>query len=157
MIGRIWEYLFEYADELKERGDEQKLIAVREIEARIIKAWDEVEVFKIRIDKKPKNKLEEIVFSIPGLEVYKDPKDKQIFYEMDGRHFDKPEEVIRELIRYRSAGRKKAMTQTKIEIYKLLHKQLEQMKVTDLDEEKSSEVERKVKTTGTNPEGEEES
>ena len=148
MIGKIWEEIFSYADDLKARGEEEKLIAVQEIEDRIIRTWDTVEHFKSRIEKKPKNKMEELVLSIPGLEVYKDPADGQIFYEMDGRHFDKPEEVIRALIEYRSAGRKQAMTQTKIEIYKWIHAQLEAMKTTSLDDIKNATIAEKVKRTG---------
>lgn len=55
---------------------------------------------------KPRNALEEVVISIPGIEVFRDPTDKQIFYEMDGRHYDKPVEVLKELINYRQNGRK---------------------------------------------------
>ena len=116
--------------------------AVQEIEDRLLKIWDDAERFKTRIEKEPQNKLEERVLSIPGLEVFRDPRDKKIFYEMDGRHFDRPEEVIRALIRYRSAGRKKAMTQTKIEIYKHIHAHLKKMALEDLNAEKSREVKR---------------
>lgn len=145
MIGKLWEELFQYADDLKAREEWEKLAAVHEIEARLLKAWDSAEHFKSNIDKKPKNKLEELVLSIPGLEVFKDPKDKQIFYEMDGRHFDKPEEVIRALIDYRNAGRKQAMTQTKIEIYRHIHKHLKGMALKDLDEEKGAVVKPKAR------------
>ena len=107
MIGRIWEELFRYADDLKAREEWEKYAAVREIEDRLLEIWDDAEHFKTRTEKEPQNKIEEIVLSIPGLEVFRDPRDKNIFYEMDGRHFDRPEEVIRALIRYRSAGRKK--------------------------------------------------
>ena len=62
MIGKIWEEIFSYADDLKARGEEEKLIAVQEIEDRIIRTWDTVEHFKSRIEKKPKNKMEELLF-----------------------------------------------------------------------------------------------
>ena len=156
MIGRIWEELFHYADDLKAREEWEKYAAVQEIEDRLLEIWDDAERFKTRIEKEPQNKLEEIVLSIPGLEVFRDPRDKNIFYEMDGRHFDRPEEVIRALIRYRSAGRKKAMTQTKIEMYKYIHAHLKKMALEDLNEEKNREITEKTKARKNPEESEEE-
>ena len=156
MIGRIWEELFHYADDLKAREEWEKYAAVQEIEDRLLEIWDDAERFKTRIEKEPQNKIEEIVLSIPGLEVFRDPRDKNIFYEMDGRHFDRPEEMIRALIRYRSAGRKKAMTQTKIEIYKHIHAHLKEMALEDLNEEKSREITEKTKPRKNPEESEEE-
>ena len=156
MIGRIWEELFRYADDLKAREEWEKYAAVREIEDRLLEIWDDAEHIKTRIEKEPQNKIEEIVLSIPGLEVFRDPRDKNIFYEMDGRHFDRPEEVIRALIRYRSAGRKKAMTQTKIEKYKHIHAHLKELALEDLNEEKSREVTEKTKPRKNPEESEEE-
>lgn len=156
MIGRIWEELFRYADDLKARKEWEKYVVVREIEDMLLEIWDDAERFKTKIEKEPQNKIEEIVLSIPGLEVFRDPRDKNIFYEMDGRHFDRPEEVIRALIRYRSAGRKKAMTQTKIEIYKHIHAHLKEMALEDLNEEKSREITEKTKPRKNPEESEEE-
>lgn len=84
MIGRIWEELFRYADDLKAREEWEKYVAVREIEDRLLEIWDDAEHFKTRIEKEPQNKIEEIVLSIPGLEVFRDPRDKKFFLR-DGR------------------------------------------------------------------------
>ena len=148
MIGRFWEEIFKYADYLKDRGEMEKLAAVKVIEDRLVKVWDEKEAFRKRIEKTPEDRIEEMVLSIPGIGVYIDPGDKQIFYEMDGRHFDKPEEVIKALIEYRQAGRKKAMTHTKIEIFRHMHESLKALGLSDLDDEKPKAVTTKERTEG---------
>jgi hypothetical protein len=92
---------------------------------------------------KPRNALEEVVISIPGIEVFRDPTDKQIFYEMDGRHYDKPVEVLKELINYRQNGRKQAMRIVKNEAFRYIKNAVKLLRVNTLDEEKSKTVIRK--------------
>lgn len=169
MLGRLWDDLFAYADELKEeirkaekerpmfedmgRKDlrewaitlyeervKNKLDAVRHVESLLTKAFDEAEVFKVRIDKEPDDKFEEAVLSIPGLQVFQDPQDKQIFYEMDGRHFDRPEECVKALIKYRNKYRKAAMTQTKRELLTHISEMVYSISLADLDSKKSSTI-----------------
>ena len=169
MLGRLWDDLFAYADELKEeirkaekerppfdemseedlrywatllydeRGN-NKLDAVRHVESLLTEAFDEAEAFKVRIEKEPEDKFEEAVLSIPGLQVFRDPQDKQIFYEMDGRHFDRPEECVKALIKYRNKNRKAAMTQTKKELLTHISEMMDSISLADLDNKKSSTI-----------------
>lgn len=169
MLGRLWDDLFAYADELKEElrkaekerpmfedmGEEDllywatllydervnnKLDAVRHVESLLTKAFDEAEAFKVRIEKVPEDKFEEAVLSIPGLQVFRDPQDKQIFYEMDGRHFDRPEECVKALIKYRNRDRKATMTQTKKELLTHISEMMDSISLADLDSKKSSKI-----------------
>lgn len=143
MLGAMWNAIFNYADELKERKEFDKLEAVKEVERLLIQAFDDTEECKARVRMKPRNALEEVVISIPGIEVFRDPTDKQIFYEMDGRHYDKPVEVLKELINYRQNGRKQAMRIVKDEAFRYIKNAVKLLSVNTLDEEKSKVVGRK--------------
>lgn len=143
MLGAMWDAIFSYADDLKERKEFEKLEAVKEVERLLIQAFDDTEACKARVKMKPRNALEEVVISIPGIEVFRDPTDKQIFYEMDGRHYDKPVEVLKELVNYRQNGRKQAMSIVKNEAFRYIKNAVKLLRVNTLDEEKSKTVIRK--------------
>lgn len=108
---------------------EAKLEAVRHIEQILQEAWDDQETFakRININREPKSELEAMILTIPGLTVWKDPQDKQIYYEMDGRHFDTPKEVIDELIHRRESNRRKAANTARRDTLEFLQFQISRM------------------------------
>ena len=103
MIAKFWEALFDYADKVKEEGDETRYEIVHEIEDILQKAYDGGMDNKTMVtDWNPGDKVGKLVGSIPDIEIYKDPNDGKMFWELDGRYFDYPEEVIKYLIEFRS-------------------------------------------------------
>ena len=103
MIARFWDALFDYADKAKADGDQLRLDICHEIEDLLQKAYDDGMDNKTMITNyKPKNTLSKLVASIPDIEIYKDPTDGKMFWELDGKYFDYPEEVIKYLINLRS-------------------------------------------------------
>lgn len=121
----------------------EDLLRLIEMRAELYYPHDDTEACKSRVKMKPRNALEEVVISIPGIEVFRDPTDKQIFYEMDGRHYDKPVEVLNELINYRQNGRKQAMRIVKDEAFRYIKNAVKLLTLNTLDEEKSKTVIRK--------------
>lgn len=49
MLGAMWNAIFNYADELKERKEFDKLEAVKEVERLLIQAFDDTEACKARV------------------------------------------------------------------------------------------------------------
>ena len=103
MIAKFWEALFDYADKVKEEGDETRYEIVHEIEDILQKVYDEgMEGKTMVLGWNPGDKIGKLVGSIPDIEIYKDPNDGKMFWELDGHYFDYPEEVIKYLIDFRT-------------------------------------------------------
>lgn len=99
MIGRFLNAMFDYGDQAKAEGNEEKYKIIQNIQDMIQIVYDEGTEFRSYVrDYKPKNKVEEIILSVPDLEVYHDKTDDSYYYEIDDRHFDTPEEVVKYII-----------------------------------------------------------
>lgn len=102
MIARFWDALFEYADKVK-KEDKVKYEAVLEVESILQKAYDGGMDNKSMVTNwNPRDPVGKLVAAIPDIEVYRDPTDNKLFWELDDRFFDYPEEVIRYLIDFRT-------------------------------------------------------
>ena len=151
MIGKFWECLFSYADKMKAENRLIELNVVRRIEQMLLEAYDAGLANAVVIkDKKPKNKLEELVLSIPDIVVYYDKNDHSYMYELDaycddgnmhdGHHFDTPEEVIQYLIKVRNVERKHAIGQAKADVYKYIARQIRSIKSNDINDDKPKNI-----------------
>lgn len=103
MLARFWDVLFDYADKARKEGNQLKVDVAHDIEGLLQMAYDGgMDDKSLVMDWNPKDKVGRLVSSIPGIEVYRDPHDKTLFWELDGRFFDYPEEVLRYLISFRT-------------------------------------------------------
>ena len=105
MVDLIFNKLFAYGDKLHDEGNEHDRKIVHECERLVHEAWKESNAFKSLIQKQPDNDVEAIVLSIKGIKVYRDTLDDSYFYELDGNHFDHPNDVVKYLIRIREGER----------------------------------------------------
>lgn len=103
MIARFWDALFDYADNVKKSGDKERYEIVHDIEDLLQTAYDTgMDRKSAVLGWKPKTSIEKLVASIPDIEVFKDPSDGKLFWELGNRYFDYPEEVIMYLIDFRT-------------------------------------------------------
>lgn len=109
MIARFWDALFDYADEAKRNKDRTRYEICHEIQNLLQEAYDKgierrsaIKDYKPGIRREKLPAIERIVISIPDIEIYRDKNDAKYYFELDGRHFDYPEEVLFYLIDYRS-------------------------------------------------------
>ena len=110
MIAKFWNSLFRLADTYREKSikaeykeakemAKHKYDAIEEVQVLLQNAWDNGEENKEALDGcRPTNPHEELILQIAGLEIYQDPDDKQIFYELDNHHFDTEDEVLSYII-----------------------------------------------------------
>lgn len=137
MIGKFWEVLFDYADKAKAEGDRRKYEICHEIEDLLQQAYDDgMEFSSVIKGHKPKDKVEEMVLSIPDIKVYKDKNDGQIWYELESeyndyeiRRFDYPEEVIKQVIAYRTKRLESAMGKERDMLLTYISKRLTEIKM----------------------------
>lgn len=123
MISRFWDELFKLRDQYKENHQFTAWNAVGKVEEILQNAYDDGLQFKSHIrDKRPESKLEELVLSIPDINVYYDNLDKTYWYELDNRHFDYPEEVIEWLITCRTNLESDVMVQCKSDVLAYMSK-----------------------------------
>ena len=105
MIARFWDKLFKREDYYRERllkakGDEKKILeakydALQEIDAILQKVWDDAEENSLIVTGAiPRTPHDKIVLNVAGLQIYEDPEDSQLYYELDNHHFDTEEEVL---------------------------------------------------------------
>lgn len=101
MIGKFWSVLFKYADQTKKMYGvtSEQYKTVQEIEDLLQQVYDEGIQYEIDMDMRPTCKEEAIAFTITGLERHTDGE--HLFYELDGRHFDTPKEVLEYVIKDR--------------------------------------------------------
>ena len=134
MIAKFWDELFEYADRVRETGDEKKLEAVREIEEILQKAYDDgMKHSSVIKGRKAQSKCEELVLSIPDIAVYKDQTDGMIWYELEVepfyyRRFDLPEEVLAYIIDCRTNAQLQGMGQERELLLEYISKRLRELR-----------------------------
>ena len=110
MISKFWDALFDYADKAKAENDMVRYGIIHDVEDLLQEAYDRgMEGKKMVRDYQPKSGIPKMVSMIPDIEIYKDTQDGTMFYELDGKHFDYPEEVIKYLIDFRSGEAVKEM------------------------------------------------
>lgn len=111
MIGKFFDALFDYADELKAQGKMVEYRTVHAVEDILQKAYDDgVSASSVINGYKGKSEMERLILSIPDITVYKDKNDGMVWYELDleydthgaKRRFDTPQEVVKHLISYRT-------------------------------------------------------
>lgn len=101
MIAAFWNVLFTYGDQIKKnKGWESPEYKTYDDVCKILQfAYDQGEKYKeVAFEIKPKTADEAQIMKITGLSIFVDPQDGGYMYELDGRHFDTPSEVIQALI-----------------------------------------------------------
>lgn len=133
MIARFWDALFDYADKVKESGDTQAYKIVHDIEDILQKTYNDGMEYKCAVtDWKPKRQIDKLVGSIPDIEVYRDPADEKIFWELDGKYFDYPEEVIKYLIDFRTRKACKEVNKFKALFLQAVHESIKDFRAVDV-------------------------
>lgn len=133
MIARFWNALFDYADKAKEEGNQLKVDIVHEIEGLLQMAYDGGMDHKSLVtDWHPKDRVGKLVASIPDIEVYRDPHDKKLFWELDGRYFDYPEEVLTYLINFRTDKAIKQMSDYKALFLEAVKESIEEFRLSHI-------------------------
>lgn len=149
MIGKFWDALFDYADELKAEGKMVEYETVHHVEDLLQQAYDEgLKCSRVIKSHKPKTKVEELVMSIPDIRVYKDKDDGQIWYELDCEYnkydtmrYDYPEEVIKRIIAYRTSRINAFMGEEKELMLTYISKRLREVRnIRDVLEEKGEKT-----------------
>lgn len=135
MIGRFWDVLFDYADEMKAKGDQKAYEVCHDIEDLLQKAYDEgLSCSNVIKNHKPKTKIEALVQSIPDIIVYKDKNDGQIWYELESEdrytrtRCDTPEEVLEKIISYRTNRLNNSMNEEKTLLLRYISRRLEELR-----------------------------
>ena len=67
------------------------------------------------------------MLSIPDIKVYHDNTDDTYFYDLDGKHFDSPEEVLKYMIEYRQLHQEKIVQDVRRETLEFIKKQLREV------------------------------
>lgn len=101
MISAFWDALFKYGDQIKKnKGWESVEYKTYDEVCKILQfVYDQGERYKeVKFDFQPRTPDEAQVFDITGLGIYVDPQDGDYMYELDGRHFDTPSELIQAII-----------------------------------------------------------
>ena len=137
MISAFWDALFAYADAQIAKNEQERLQAVREIEDILHKVWIDGEDCKQPLTEKPdanakENDIAVLIRKIPGIKMFKDPQDKSIFYELDGWHFDYPQEVFQYLIECRGSLRSEAIRRARKEALEGIERLLRKAKTDDI-------------------------
>lgn len=135
MIGRFWDMLFDYADDMKAKGDEKAYKICHDIEDMLQKAYDEGMAHSNVIkNHKPKTKVEALALSIPDIIVYKDKNDGQIWYELESEdrfsrsRYDTPDEVIQRVITYRTNRLNNSIGEEKTLLLRYISRRLEELR-----------------------------
>lgn len=135
MIGRFWDALFDYADSMKEKGDQKAYEVCHDIEDLLQSAYDEgMSCSNVIRNHKPKTRLEALVLSIPDIRVYKDKNDGQIWYELECEdrytrtRYDTPDEVIKKVIEYRTNKLNNSMGEEKTLLLRYISRRLEELR-----------------------------
>lgn len=101
LISAFWDALFLYGDNVKKRkgADSPEYKTYDEICNLLQAAYDQGERYKeYAFDFQPRTSDEAQMLKITGLSIFEDPQDAGYMYELDGRHFDTPSEVILALV-----------------------------------------------------------
>lgn len=100
MIARFWNALFDYGEECEK--DSKSYEIYQDICTILQRVYDNGNTNAVIVKgKEPVDKVEEMVLTIPDIMVFHDMTDDTYFYELDGKHFDSADEVIKYLIETR--------------------------------------------------------
>lgn len=117
MIAKLWEEIFRIGDKYKKMEHKalsefdkklwkEREKAVTELDNAFQKIWDNGEKYKKELTEvSADNLIDELTLSITGLEVYEDSQDGQIFFELEGRHFDNEKEILSHVVDLYNHGR----------------------------------------------------
>lgn len=117
MIAKFWDAIFEYGDLLKaeKRLEEHKFL--ENVDRMLQKVYDDgISCATVVKGKEPSSDLEKFVLSIRDIIVYHDAQDDSYYYDLDGHHFDTPEEVMNYFVDTRAKLQAKAMYKVKKEM-----------------------------------------
>lgn len=130
MIARFWDALFDYGDMLHEQGREDDHKVLEEVYDILQRVYDNgIKSQMVIKDKMPESKLEEFVLSIKDIIVYQDGQDFSYYYDLDGHHFDTPEEVMNYLVAQRLRLQVKAMNKARNEIFKFIEGKIDEISI----------------------------
>lgn len=130
MIARFWDALFDYGDMLHEQGREDDHKVLEEVYDILQRVYDNgIKSQMVIKDKMPESKLEEFVLSIKDIIVYQDGQDFSYYYDLDGHHFDTPEEVMNYLVAQRLRLQVKAMNKARNEIFKFIERKIDEISI----------------------------
>lgn len=128
MIAKFWDEIFNLCDEYAEKKNYHDREIVRAVGEKLQKAYDDgIEFAKVIKNKKPENEAEKYVLSIPDIKVYHDNTDDTYFYDLDGKHFDSPEEVLKYMIEYRQLHQEKIVQDVRRETLEFIKRQLKEV------------------------------
>ena len=121
MIAKLWDELFRIKDRYRKGLDnanrfgnpsdikvwQARINTAEEIDTAFQRIWDRGETKKEEITGATANDpMDKLVLGIDALDIYEDPQDGQIFFELEGKHFDSEEEVLAWIVRAYNHDRK---------------------------------------------------
>ncbi len=136
MIAKFWDALFAYGDMLREQGREADHKVIEDVYDILQKAYDNGVSAQVVIrDKTPSSPLEAFVLSIKDITVYQEGN--EFYYDLDGHHFDTPEEVMNYLVNCRYQLQLKAIAKVRREALEFMMSKLNNIEISNIVEKSS--------------------
>ena len=133
MIARFWDALFDYGDMLREEKRDKEHETLEDIYDILQRVYDNgLSCERVVKDKKPESDLEKFVLSIKDIIVFHDEQDDSYYYDLDGHHFDRPEEVMNYLVDCRKKLQISAMHKVKKEILEYMITKVKSIDVPEM-------------------------
>lgn len=154
MISAFWEELFRLADQYKKEGKTLETRIVREIEGMLQRAYDRslaMETPARKDKRKAMNAIERLLMYVPDVKYLFDSTDNSYYFQYDGFRYNRPQEVLAELLKDRESLKNERST-WKGSVVEAPKKSAESLIVTLSEEKKElqakiTELEKELKRT----------